>query len=88
MIQNQIEHVDKDDNPANLPEARNIENFRAIFKGKVYAGGREAKTLHQLRLRIQKCLKEADRSTIQNLFESLRKKLDFIRRSDIIEKRK
>ena len=48
MIENSINHVDKFDNPANLPEARPIEDLWSILKGKVYENGWEAKSLHQI----------------------------------------
>jgi transposase len=87
MIENSIIHVDKDDNPANLPEARPIEDFWSILKGKVYEGCWEAKTLHQLELRIKKCLRELEAPTIQNLIESVKTRLDNIRRNDVLKKR-
>ena len=36
LIENNINHVDKFDQPANLSEARPIEDFWSILKGKVY----------------------------------------------------
>jgi len=88
MIENSIDHVDKMDNPANLPEARPIEDFWSILKGKVYEDGWEATTLHQLRLRILKCLREISPASIQALMEGVKGRIDIIRRNDIIEKRK
>ena len=44
----------------NVPEIRPIENFWSILKGMVYKNNWRAKTLHQLRLRISKCLRELD----------------------------
>lgn len=87
MIENSIDHVDKDDNPANLPEARPIEDFWSILKGKVYENGWEANSLKQLRFKIKKCLSELDDTSIQGFFEKVKKRLDYIRRNDIIEKR-
>ena len=87
MLENSIEHVDKNENPANLQEARPIENLWSILKGKVYENGWKANSLKQLRLRIKKCLSEIDNTTIQGLFEGIKKTLDFIRRKNIIEKR-
>ena len=55
---------DKVDNPANLPEVRPIEDFWSVLKAKVYENNWEAKTLHELEVRIQKCLKEVDPVTI------------------------
>ena len=42
------------DNTANLPEVRPIEDFWSILKAKVYENNWEAKTLHQLEIRIKK----------------------------------
>ena len=61
-----IRHFDKVDNSANLPEVRSIEDFWSILKAKVYENNWEAKTLHQLEVRIKKCLKEMDQVTINN----------------------
>ena len=36
LIENNINHVDKFDKPKHLPEARPIEDFWSILKGKVY----------------------------------------------------
>ena len=88
MLENSIQYVDKVDNPANLPEARPIEDMWSIIKGKVYENGWEATSLHQLRLRIKKCLAEIDIVTIQGLISKAKNRLDFIRRNDIIEKMK
>lgn len=57
MTQN-IEFVGKDMNPPNVPQARSIENFWGDLVQKVYNNGWQAKTQHQLMLRIKKCLKE------------------------------
>ena len=46
-----IHHVDKVDNPANLPEVRPIEDFWSILKAKVFENNWEAKTLHKLESR-------------------------------------
>ena len=35
-MENNINHVDKFDQPVNLSEARPIEDFWSILKGKVY----------------------------------------------------
>ena len=69
-----IHRVDKVDNPANLPEVRPIEDFWSIFKAKVYENNWEAKTLHELEVRIKKCLKEVDQVTILKTFGCVKKK--------------
>ena len=43
----------KKDNPANLPEARPIEDFWFILKDKVYENDWEANSLNQLRLKYK-----------------------------------
>ena len=45
----------------------------------------EAKTLQQLEVRIRKCLKQMDPTKIQKTIESAIKRLDDIRKNDIIE---
>ncbi len=88
MIENSKNHVEKFDNPANLPETRPIEDFLSILKGRVYANGMEAKSLLQLKLRIKKCLSEINAATIQSLLEGIKGRIDKIRRNNIIEKLK
>ena len=64
VCENLIHHVDKGYNPANFPEVRPIEDFWSILKAKVYENNWEAKTLHQLEVRIKKCIKEVDQVKI------------------------
>ena len=71
---NLIHHVDKVDNLANLPEVRPIEDFWSIIKDKVYENNWEAKTLHQLEVRIKKCLKEVDQLTLLKTMGFVQKK--------------
>ena len=86
--ENLIHHVDKVDNPANLPEVRPIEDFWSILKAKVYENNWKAKTLNQLEVRIKKCLKEVDQVTILKSIGCVKKRLNDIRMFDIIENRK
>ena len=65
-----------------------IEDFWSILKAKVYENNCEAKILHQLEVRIKKCLKEVDQVTILKTFGSVKKRLNDIRMFDIIENRK
>ena len=88
LCENLIHHVDKGDNPANLPEVRHIEDFLSILKAKVYENNQEAKSLHQLEVRIKKCLKEVDKVTILKTNGCVKKRLKDIRMFDIIENRK
>ena len=74
LCKNLIHYVDKVDNPANLPEVRPIEDFWSILKAKVYEDNWEAKTLHQLEVRIKKFLKEVDQVTILKIIECVKKR--------------
>ena len=87
LIENGINHVDKFENPANLPEVRPIENFWAILKAKVYENNWRAKDLTELKKRIELCIKNFDIATIQTLMSGVSKKLDYVRRKNIIELR-
>ena len=69
-----VDNVDKVDNPTNLLEVRPIEDFWSILKAKVYENNWEAKTLHQLEVRIKKCLKEVDQVTILKTIGCVKKK--------------
>ena len=79
-----IHNVDKVNNPANLPEVRPIEDFWSILKAKVFENNWEAKTLHQLEVRIEKCLKEVDQVSILKTIGCVKKRLNDIRMFDII----
>ena len=83
-----VHHVDKKDNPANLPEARPIEDFWALVKNKVYENNWEAKNLEQLEFKTRKCLMKEMDIIIKRTMGSVKKRLDKIRRLDIIENRK
>lgn len=80
MRQNNINFVEKNENPANVPEVRPIENYFGYLKGKVYEDGWEAKNLDQLARKIRKCLKNIDLKVIQELFSNTRARLDKVRR--------
>lgn len=86
MIENRINHVDKVDNPANLPECRPIEDFWSILKGKVYANNWVAKDIPTLKIRIKKCLKEVEPTTIHRLMEGVVSRIDKVRRKGVIER--
>ena len=88
LCENLLHHVDKTDKPANLPKARPIEDFWSQLKDKVYENNWEAKTLRPLEVKIRKCLQGLDTATIQITMDSVKKRLDKIRRLDIIENRK
>ena len=80
-----IHFVSKEDNPANLPEARCIEDFWALLKSRVYANAWRAENTRQLKNRIKLCLRQMDVALVQRLAESTKKRLDQIRRNGVIE---
>ena len=69
----------------NVPEIRPIENCWSILKGMVYKNNWRAKTLHQLRLRISKCLRELDLAEIQRMMSSIGRKLRAMHANGVIE---
>lgn len=84
---NGVHFVAKEDNPANLPECRPIEDFWSILKSMVYKDNWQAENLPQLRRRIEYCIKKLDPELIQRLAREIPKRIDFIRRHDLIENR-
>lgn len=78
-----IQFVPKDINPANLPEARPIEDFWADLKRDVYSNGWEAKNIQQLKARINNKLKNIDQNLVQSRALETPKRLDKIRRYGI-----
>ena len=50
-----VNFMKKEDNPANLPKICLIEDFWGILKGKVYMHNYQAKNLNQLHNRIMLC---------------------------------
>jgi len=85
MNEKNINFVKKEDNPANLPECRPIEDFWSILKGKVYEKNWQAQNLNQLRNRIKYCLDNIDKAVVQRLAESTRRRIDYVRRNGLIE---
>jgi transposase len=78
-----IKYVPKYMNPANLPKARPIEDFWGNLKNLVYEGDWSATSLSQLENRIKACLGKMDLSFVQRHAESVRSRLDHIRRHGI-----
>ena len=87
LIDQNIEFVQKCENPANVPEVRPIEDFWSILKGKVYENGWRAKNLDELRNKIRLCTRNMDQNLVQDLLASTSKRLNNIRRNGLIEKR-
>ena len=67
-------------NPANLPEARPIEDFWAILKREEYMDGWTADNVDQLESRIKNCLRKIDVKVVQDLVATTHKRLDQIHR--------
>ena len=67
-------------NPANVPEARAIEDFWALLKRDVYKDGWSAKTTNELKNRIAACVRNFDVKVVQRLAASTHRRLDQIRR--------
>ena len=78
-----IATVPKAINPANVPEARPIENFWANLKAKVYEGDWKAKNIDDLKKKIKACLRTFDKKFVQRHAEGVKCKLDYIRRHGI-----
>jgi len=86
LRENNVNFVNKDDNPANLPEVRPIENFWSLLKAKVYEDGWQANDIPQLTRKIRKCLKNFDKDLIHRLFSGVRSRLDKVRRVGVVGK--
>ena len=80
-----VRFVPKEDNPANIPEARPIEDFWSIIKGLVYKDAWQAENLDQLRKRIVYCFNKVDLNLVQELAKGILSRIDSIRRNDLIE---
>lgn len=80
-----INFVQKEMNPPNVPQARPIENFWGDLTQKVYEDGWQAQTERQLKARIKKKLKEYDLTVLQKHFKALKKNLRKIADSGVLE---
>jgi hypothetical protein len=78
--------VEKADNPANVPEARPIEDFWGDLKRTVYRRNWSAKNVDQLKRRICYCLGKMDLNSIQERASEVHKRLDSIARFGINKK--
>ena len=61
--------------PPNVPQLRPIEKFWGILKSKVCNGGWTARTEHQLKLRIRKCLRELNWEVVQGMMSTVKTNL-------------
>ena len=85
LREKKVNFVEKEDNPANVPEARPIENFWGVLKGLVYKNNWQAENLDQLKQRIQYCWRQINPDFIQSLAAGVRRQVDLIRRNDLVE---
>ena len=74
-MEENVTFVAKTSNPPNVPQARPIENFWGCLAQKVYEGGWQAKTEHQMIRRIKFKLKEFDLKYLQTLMGGIKRKL-------------
>ena len=65
-----------------------MEYFWSILKGKFYENDWEEKKLCHLKPRILKFFGEFEVVTIHAIVEGFKGRVDYIRRNDVIEKRK
>jgi hypothetical protein len=79
-----IPYIPRFMNPANLPEARPIEDFWGNLKMEVYKGDWVAKNLKELENRIVSCLRNMGLKVVQHHALGVRKRLDHIRRYGLL----
>lgn len=83
LTEKNIRCVSYVDNPLNVPQARPIELLWSILERKIYENNWEARDIDHLAQRIRKKVKELDRQMLQNMVESVRKKLRALRRNGL-----
>jgi hypothetical protein len=81
-----INYVPKVKNPPNVPEARPIEDFWAVLKRAVYAGNWQAKSIPQLKGRIEYCIKKMDPEVAKRYARETSVRLGKIAFNNVIEK--
>ena len=67
-----INFVVKEDNPTNLPQAHQIEDFFGYLDQLVYQSGWSAENVAQLQRRVKACLKKADLEVVRGSMEKVR----------------
>ena len=77
--------VDKDDNLANVPECRPIEDFWSILKQIVYADNWQVENVSQLRSRIEYCLNKVYPNLIYRLSKSIKGRLNMVLLNGVLE---
>ena len=73
-----IKFVSKENNPANTPEARPIEDFWSEFKRSVYKNNWVAKDIDQLKNRILYCYSKIDKEIFLKYTENVSRRLNRI----------
>ena len=86
LNEQKVNFVEKVDNPANVPEARPVEDFWGDLKRAVYNKNWSAKNVVQLKRRICYCLGKLDLNFIQERASEVHKRLDSIARFGINKK--
>ncbi|KAL4490736.1 hypothetical protein ABPG72_021790 [Tetrahymena utriculariae] len=85
LNEKQIQFVQKQENPANVPECRPIEDFWQILKGLVYQKNWQALSLEKLEIRIKNCIKKIDINLVKNLANSVSKRLSDVHEKGVTE---
>jgi hypothetical protein len=75
--------VEIEGNPTNCHEARPIEDFWSLLKGRVYARGGK----HYAVDNTEYCLKKINVDAVQRLSESTHRRIKIIKRNGVLEVR-
>ena len=75
LTANQINFVQRQQNPCNVPQARSIETIWSLLERKVYEGAWETKNLNQLARRIILKAKQLDQNVVKHMILGVRRKL-------------
>ena len=70
-----IKYIPSKLNPPNVPHLRPIENYWALVKRAVYAGGYVAKSMDALKGRIRAKIREVEQTEVIQLFRSIKSKI-------------
>jgi len=74
-MEKNINFVAREDNSTSLPQARPIENVFGTLDQLVYKDDWEAKTVKQLKTRVEFCLRKLDDDLVQGTLDTVRKLL-------------
>jgi hypothetical protein len=72
LKENNINFVNREDNPPNVPQLRPIERFWSLLKSKVYEKDWKAKNIDHLKTRIKQKLREISPKEIINLMKKVK----------------